>query len=79
MRDVLHKLIECAAFDLLELEVAQWIQRKVKDDAALAQLLHEQFLSLVRSCVCREGREGSTGTCFACYNTPHTPLSAGSF
>lgn len=76
MSDVLHQLVESAALDLLVLEVAQGIQRKVKDDATLPQLLHKQLLPLLRSCVWRraagERRGGGRDACDITTRTKRT-------
>ena len=47
MCDVLEELMEGAALDFLVLEVAQWVQCKVKDDTTLPQLLYKQLFSLL--------------------------------
>ena len=43
--DVIQDFVECRTLDLLSLELAQWV-RKVKHEAALVDLAHEQSLPL---------------------------------
>lgn len=53
--DVLHHLAQRGTFHLLPFQVAQRVGDEVEEDAALPQLLDEQFLLLGRGDVC-EGR-----------------------
>ena len=48
---IIDQFIECRPFDLFELEVGEGVEIEVKDDAALAQLLDQQFLPRCRSYV----------------------------
>lgn len=57
--DVLHHLAQSGPFHLLPFQIAQWVRDKIEEDAALPQLLDEQFLLLCRGNIYRatKGRD----------------------